>query len=247
MEHNPPLRWGHSAVGPETNSAFIFSGTVILWADCGIQGLFHQQSPDFVVLQPPAGNINQAVIYQNPPELDFDDPHSTFCTDLQMLFYDRLWKSIFYCSSRHSLSWDCSASLHMTSIPGFCLDWGLNPILLIVLQFKLYWKQMLPDQVEELTGIWSSIKCWLGMDEVFVIKRKQKQTSCLESPEGKEGTAFQKSFTAASCQAENRNLTNLSITSAQKPKDRLTLALGKEEFSPKVLISNRGVSSLLFV
>lgn len=40
---------------------------------------------------------------------------------------------------------NCSASVHMTFISQLPLDWSLNPILLIVFQFKLYWKQMLPN------------------------------------------------------------------------------------------------------
>lgn len=182
-----------------------FMGQGILWADCGIQGVIPWTKS---WLPPaPAGNLNQAVfIYPKPPQnliLTTLTVHSVQIYRCFSMIDSE--KSTFYCSQSspwlHSLPWDRSASLHMTSIPGFWLDWGLNPILLIVLHFKFYWKQMLPDQVEELTGIWSSIKCWLGVDEVFVIKRKQKQTSCLESPEGKEGAAFKKSFTAASCQA----------------------------------------------
>lgn len=139
----------------------------------------------------------------------------------------------------HSLPRDCSASLHMASIPGLCLDWGLNPILLTVLQFKLYWKQMLPNQVEELAGIWSSIKCWLGMDEVFVIKRKQKQTSCLESPEGKGGTAVRKSSTAAPCQARKYKSDKFIHHCSPETKGWAHLGLGKQELTPEILVSKR--------
>lgn len=76
-----------------------FMGQCILWADCGIQGVIPWTKSRLPPAPAPAGNINQAVfIYpKTPSELDFDDPHSTFCTDLQMLFDDRLWKSTFYC------------------------------------------------------------------------------------------------------------------------------------------------------
>lgn len=102
MEHSPPRSWGHWTVVlacSETNSAFLCYGTVHsvsrLWDSGGYSKnkvLTSSCSSPQLETQ-----TRQYLFTQNPPQLDFDDPHSTFCTDLQMLFYDRLWKSTFYC------------------------------------------------------------------------------------------------------------------------------------------------------
>lgn len=157
-----------------------------------------------------------------------------------MLFYDRLWKSTFYCPQSSpapfpapGLQCQPAHGINSWALPWLGSESNLvnNPPVQIVLE---------TDASKSGWGACRNlVKCWLGMDEVFVIKRKQKQTSCLESPEGKGGTAVRKSSTAAPCQARKYKSDKFIHHCSPETKGWAHLALGKQELTPEILVSKR--------